>query len=112
MEDALDIRILKAAQKLSADKYGIPLYITYNDTNDEGYKLTVFNEEIKIEGFGINGAFYGIQTLRQIFENETAYCVEIEDNPKNEFRVFYHDITRGRVPKLSFVLPHPLISAL
>ena len=39
MEDALDIRILKAAQKLSADKDGIPLYITYNDTNDEGYKL-------------------------------------------------------------------------
>lgn len=100
MEGSLDSRILKAVQKLPLDQGGIPLYITYNETNEEGYRLLVSNEEIRIEGKGINGAFYGIQTLRQIFENETLCCVEIEDNPKNEFRAFYHDITRGRVPKL------------
>ena len=97
---SLDSRILKAIQKLPLSDEGIPLYITYKETRDEGYKLSVSNDEIRIEGCGINGAFYGIQTLRQIFENEVIYCIDIEDSPKNEFRIFYQDITRGKVPKL------------
>ena len=32
------------------------------------------------------------------FENKEIFCVEIEDKPKNEFRILYHDVTRGRVP--------------
>ncbi len=95
-----DSRLLKAVNKLSLDDDGIPLFITYKDTNEEGYRLYVSNEEIKLEGDGINGAFYGIQTLCQIFENDEICCVEIEDKPKNEFRAFYQDVTRGRVPKV------------
>jgi len=95
-----DSRLLKAVNKLSLDDDGIPLFITYKDTNEEGYRLYVSNEEIKIEGDGINGAFYAIQTLCQIFENDEICCVEIEDKPKNEFRAFYQDVTRGRVPKV------------
>ncbi len=93
-----DERIKKAASKLPEGEGGIPLYITYRDTNEESYRLSVSNAEIRIEGDGINGAFYGIQTLRQIFENGEIFCVEIEDKPKNEFRILYHDVTRGRVP--------------
>lgn len=96
-----DKRILKAIDKLPADEGGIPLYITYNNTKEEGYRLSVSNDEIKIEGRGINGAFYAIQTLRQIFANDEIYCVEIEDEPKNEFRILYHDVTRGRVPTVA-----------
>ena len=95
-----DERIKKAASKLPSGESGIPLYITYNNTNEEGYRLFVSNEEIKIEGDGINGAFYAIQTLRQILENDEAFCVEIEDKPKNKIRAFYHDVTRGKVPKI------------
>ena len=93
-----DARLVKAAGKLPVAEDGIPLYITYKDTKEEGYRLSVSNEEIRIEGDGVNGAFYAIQTLRQIFANEEIFCVEIEDKPKNEFRILYHDVTRGRVP--------------
>ena len=93
-----DLRILKAMEKLPCDDGGIPLYITYSDTREEGYRICVSNEKITVDGDGINGAFYGIQTLRQIFENKEIFCVEIEDKPKNEFRILYHDVTRGRVP--------------
>lgn len=93
-----DERLLKAIKKLHVEDGGIPLYIQYKDTKEEGYRLFVSNEEIHIEGDGVNGAFYAIQTLRQIFANDEIYCVEIEDKPKNEFRALYHDVTRGRVP--------------
>ncbi len=93
-----DERIKKAAAKLPAGEGGIPLYITYKDTNEEGYRLIVTNEEIKIEGDGVNGAFYGIQTLRQIFDNDEIFCVEIEDKPNNIIRGVYQDVTRGKVP--------------
>ena len=93
-----DSRLLKAIEKLPQSEDGIPLCITYNDTAEEGYRLFVSNDEIKIEGDGVKGAFYGVQTLRQIFANGEIYCVEIEDKPKNEYRMLYHDVTRGRVP--------------
>ena len=98
LADLSDIRLLNTVNKLNSADDGIPLYITYKDTDEEGYRLFVSNEEIKIEGDGINGAFYAIQTLRQIFENKEASCVEIEDKPKNKIRGFYHDVTRGKVP--------------
>ncbi len=98
MHAIADKRLEKAVKKLSSQEDGIPLYVTYKDTQEEGYRLNVSNEEIRIDGDGINGAFYGIQTLRQILENDEIHCVEIEDKPKNEFRMLYHDVTRGRVP--------------
>ena len=98
MSGDIDSRLLKAAGKLPSAEDGIPLYVTYSDTKEEGYRLSVSNDEIRIEGDGVNGAFYGIQTLRQIFENAEIHCVEIEDKPQNEFRALYHDVTRGRVP--------------
>ena len=64
----------------------------------EGYTLTISPDEIKIEGKGVAGAFYGIQTLKQIFEETSVPCLEIEDEPDRIHRGFYHDITRGKVP--------------
>ncbi len=95
-----DERIVKAASKLPVSDEGIPLYISYNDTAEEGYHLLVSNDEIRIEGDGVNGAFYAVQTLRQILENEKPNCVEIKDKPKNKIRGFYHDVTRGKVPTI------------
>ena len=42
--------------------------------------------------------FYGIQTLKQMFENDTVPCLHIEDKPDMSLRGFYHDVTRGKVP--------------
>ena len=98
--DIEDTRLEKAAAKLPSSPDGIPLRITYKDTCAESYRLTVNNDCISIDADGVNGAFYAIQTLRQVFENEEIFCLEIEDAPKNEFRILYHDVTRGRVPRV------------
>ncbi len=101
-----DSRLLKAVNKLSLDNDGIPLFITYKDTNEEGYRLYVSNEEIKIEGDGINGAFYAIQTLCQIFENDEICCVEIEDKPKYVFwfeRQEHHTIDIENPESIEFI---------
>ena len=68
----------------------------------EGYRLTVSESAITIEADGAAGAFYAVQSLRQLLrENGGAIpCCYIEDSPDLSYRGFYHDITRGRVPTL------------
>lgn len=68
----------------------------------EGYRLSVGESGVTIDGDGPAGAFYAIQSLRQIIMDKGSvipYC-EIEDEPDFSYRGFYHDITRGRVPTL------------
>lgn len=75
--------------------------VSYGD-GGEGYRLTVDENRITIEGEGAAGAFYAVQSLRQLLkENGTRIpCVIIEDEPDFSYRGFYHDVTRGRVPTL------------
>ncbi len=121
MEKGMDIRIAKAAATLKSEldciagafvkcgaSEGKPsdkaVYIHYDTTGDgEGYTLTVNENGIEIFGAGAAGAFYGIQTLRQLIKEygtEIPVCT-IEDSPCFAERGFYHDITRGRVPTLA-----------
>ncbi|WP_242858523.1 beta-N-acetylhexosaminidase [Robinsoniella peoriensis] len=69
---------------------------------EQSYVLVIREEGIQITGGGYHGILYGIQTLRQIIRQEGCVLplVEIEDEPAMEFRGFYHDVTRGRIPKL------------
>lgn len=55
---------------------------------NEGYRLTVDENAVKIEGGSESGVFYGIQSLIWLLvENEMALsAVEIEDFPQNEYR--------------------------
>ncbi|MBQ7950715.1 MAG: family 20 glycosylhydrolase [Clostridia bacterium] len=98
-----DSRIQKATQKLPLQSGGIPLYITYGDKATEGYTLTLTNEKAEIIGDSAVGAFYGIQTLRQIFTNSEISELSIQDAPDMGYRGFYHDVTRGKVPKVETV---------
>lgn len=69
----------------------------------EGYTLTVSENGVEIKGRGAAGAFYGIQTLRQMvkeYGDKLPLC-EIDDEPSFGERGFYHDVTRGRVPTLA-----------
>lgn len=78
------------------------VYITYTDNGDESYTVSVGENGVEITGNSAAGAFYGIQTLRQMlkeYKGALPFC-EIEDKPDFEERGFYHDITRGRVPTL------------
>lgn len=79
----------------------VVLTVSASDESSEGYSLVICENEIKIEGKSVKGAFYGIQTLRQIFENDIVPCLEIEDEPDMIHRGFYHDVTRGRVPTVA-----------
>lgn len=100
-----DNRINMAAENLyadfsdkSVDKTGV-FEIAFGNGNDEKYSLKIDKNGIKISAESPVGAFYGIQTLRQILmQGNKLDCVLIYDRPEFRFRGFYHDVTRGRIP--------------
>lgn len=119
VEAGRDIRLTKAAVVLKGEiedvcgKFaktyaakGEPteksVWITVCDGGNEGYELTVSEKGVRIVGNSAAGAFYGIQSFRQMLKEYGAavpFC-RIEDEPDFSERGFYHDITRGRVPTL------------
>ena len=99
----IDARLLKIINKLPLDENGIELKIELGEGNTEAYNLKISSDGIVIKAEGIKGAFYGVQTLRQILENEKIPCLEIEDKPDFKFRCAYLDITRGKIPKLETI---------
>jgi len=94
---SLDSRVLKTLEKLPQDPKGTPLEIAVGSEGGESYSLTVGRDRIAIQAPGAAGAFYGIQTLRQLLKEERVPCLEIRDRPDFPYRGFYHDATRGRI---------------
>lgn len=92
-----DERIIKAASKVPSGSTVVNVQIGAEDS--ESYKIT-FSDEITVCAKGVKGAFYAIQTLRQIVKNGYCDASEIIDEPDFETRGFYYDITRGRIPTL------------
>lgn len=92
-----DERLIKASKKVPAGKTVVNVLI--NGEKGEEYKIS-FENEITIEASSTKGAFYAIQTMRQIVKNGYYDVKEIVDSPDFEARGFYFDITRGRVPTL------------
>lgn len=84
--------------KAPAEK-AIVISISDENGKSEGYKLSVSEDKICLTADSPAGAFYGIQTLRQLCrENDGEIpCCDIDDEPDFSYRGFYHDITRGRV---------------
>ncbi len=75
------------------------------DEDSESYTLDCDENGVRISAPSLAGAFYGIQTLRQIIMTEPGavpFC-HIEDSPDMRSRGFYHDISRGRVPTVEGV---------
>lgn len=74
------------------------LYLELSDeiTNDEGYSLSVKENEIKIKAKAEQGIFYGIQTLKQmLMYGDLSLCsAEIEDEPTFPYRGFMLDCGR------------------
>ena len=93
-----DDRINKALSFFQQSAEGTEFIITADDGVSEGYTLDIFENKITIHGESVQGAFYGIQTLKQIFENASVPCLHIKDKPDMSHRGFYHDVTRGKVP--------------
>ena len=72
------------------------------ELQEEEYRLQISENMVEIFGGSNAGILYGIQTLRQMIENEGAIfpSIIIEDFPYMANRGFYHDITRGRIPTM------------
>jgi hexosaminidase len=78
---------------------------------DEGYRLTVTRTRITIRAYRPAGAFYAVQTLRQLFPADifraarvdsmswTVPGVEIEDMPRFAWRGAHLDVSRSFMPK-------------
>lgn len=82
------------------------IYLTieqeFNQSGVESYFLEVNAKNIIINANSEQGLFYGIQSLSQIIKNEGRKIplIKIKDSPYFKTRGFYHDLSRGKVPKL------------
>ena len=113
-----DVRIVAAAQELSKDlsrlsgkfvavyqrpaKPGeIEITLSGGKEDDEAYELIAKQEIVRLSGKGMRGVYYAIVTLRQILDQQngvTLPAFTLSDRPDFPNRVFYQDISRGRVP--------------
>ncbi|GAA4298550.1 beta-N-acetylhexosaminidase [Aestuariibaculum suncheonense] len=91
----------------------IILKLDENIENNEGYELTVDNNQIVISGKTSTGVFYGIQTLKQLMpsdivkatkigSNFTIPAVVIKDEPRFVYRGMHLDVGRHFFP-VSFI---------
>lgn len=98
--ETLDSRIAAALKKLPFSCDGTPVEIVVNGVSGESYELWIEPSLVRIVADSCAGAFYAIQTLRQIFKHDVIPCLYIKDAPDFPHRGFYHDVTRGKVPTL------------
>lgn len=99
-DNEIDERVLAALQQLPYSENGVNLEIRIDGTAGEAYTLCVETQKITICANGSAGAFYAVQTLRQLFTHKKIPCLVIRDEPDFAYRGFYHDVTRGKVPTL------------
>lgn len=101
--DAMDGRVLNVLKKLPYAQDGAAIEICIKGHDGDGYELWIEPQKIRIISDGPAGAFYAVQTLRQIFKHDSIPCLYIKDAPDFAHRGFYHDVTRGKVPTLESV---------
>ena len=97
--EGLDPRLTKAFSKLPLSEDGIKTQIKISGKGGDAYRLSVTNESIEIDADSDAAVFCAIQTLRQIYADCDARCCYIDDAPDFAYRGFYHDVTRGKIPK-------------
>jgi hypothetical protein len=72
------------------------------DIESEEYQITCSPDRIELSGASLRALFYSTKTLEQIIMSDKSKipCFTITDNSDFKHRGYYHDITRGKVPKL------------
>jgi hexosaminidase len=70
--------------------------------SDEGHRIKIDKNGIEIFSKTDSGAYYAVQTLRDLVAiyGRVLPCCIIEDEPDFRRRGVYHDCSRGKVPKL------------
>jgi hexosaminidase len=101
---------LKVVAKATTNfiSFTTPTFIRKPD-NEERYTLNVSPTSIQIQGDGMAGTFYGMQTLLQLLpttnlksQNLNLPCVAIEDEPRFAYRGMHLDVSRHFFP-ISYV---------
>jgi len=74
-----------------------------NDKGPEAYRLRVAPDSVEVFAAGDAGAYYAVQTLRELIaqHGRSLPACEIHDWPDFHRRGVYYDCSRGKVPKLS-----------
>lgn len=94
-----DDRLKKGIEKIPQSSSGVLLRIHITGNGDsERYSLEINDDKVVIKADTAKGAFWGIQTLRQLFEHDSVPNLVIEDEPDFQERGFYHDVSRGKIP--------------
>lgn len=104
---ALRGELVAAREDLPQNSQGLPVYLHYNPKlshlGSEGYRLAVNSKSINIEAANNAGAFYGVQTLRQLLKPEgkgwQIPTVKITDHPRFPWRGMMLDVSRHFFPK-------------
>ena len=71
-------------------------------TEPEGYRLSIAPAGVLVTASADAGAFYGLATLRELvrIHGATLPCGVIDDAPAFARRGVYHDLARGKIPRL------------
>lgn len=80
---------------------GRRIVVSVKEGEGEGYLMATHGDAIEISACEA-GAFYAIQSLRQLVKENGAALprFEIDDEPEFAYRGFFQDVSRGRVPTL------------
>jgi len=101
-------RRLDIVARLGADDTAPPAVRVLRDAavdGEEAYRLTVAPGRVDVASATDAGAYYGVQTLRELVVacgREVPCCV-IDDAPDFRRRGVYHDCSRGKVPTVATV---------
>jgi len=101
-----DAQLHRASINQEPESGHIVLAVVESPSDDviesQGYTLTINGDGARVEGNSVVGLYHGMQTLRQLIEQfgHELPMIEINDQPDFEWRGFYHDISRGKVPTL------------
>ena len=87
------------------EEAALPLYVQKDESlaNKEAYTLTITKNTITVTAAAAHGAFYAIETLRQLaLTQDEIPCVSIKDEPAYCWRGFMLDTCRSFFP-VSFI---------
>ncbi|MDD4869937.1 MAG: glycoside hydrolase family 20 zincin-like fold domain-containing protein [Kiritimatiellae bacterium] len=86
----------------TASSKNILSFVRNGKLPSSGYKIEIGRSGILVEAKSSAGAFWGVQTLRQIIAQSGGKrlpLLVIKDWPDFENRGVYYDVSRGRIPK-------------
>lgn len=76
-----------------------------NKKEKEAYRLEITPEGVTVCAAEKEGLFNSVQTLRQLIiqYGSSLPCLYIEDYPELSVRGWFMDVTRGRIPKMTYL---------